>query len=176
VHVVASGGGACGLGPLKDCRYEAYWYSEGKWLPVVPIPVQLAVRPVVSTSDGVFVRGAKGEIVRLDSSKAVVLQAPGPCEAMTRTSKGELLASFTNAGVFVLQDRWVKLFDAPYERSDAEHTVQLAESNGTVALSRSAGRIRKAGSPGPNIDYSYVGNDTLWVSGRNAFEPVDLFR
>lgn len=44
--------------------------------------------------------------------EAVPLSAPRRLEAVTRTSKGELLASIAGVGIFVHdRERWTKLFD-----------------------------------------------------------------
>jgi len=173
VHIVQEGGGACSLAPLRDCRYAAYWYLEDKWLPPVPIPIPPANRPVVSTLEGVYVRGSEGQLMHIGIDKVTMLQVPAHCEAIARTSNGQLIASFRDLGVFVLQTSWVKLLDAPYSKSSAEHLVKLAESKGVVALMRSAGRVPK---PGVDNQWQYVGDDTLWVSRVGKFERLEFSR
>jgi hypothetical protein len=111
--------------------------------------------------------------MRIDTDKVAILEVPGPCEAVSRSSNGQLIASFRDLGVFVLLNSWVKLFDAPYSKSSAEHRVKVAENKGVVALMRSAGRVTKSGM---DYKWDYVGEDTLWVSQLGKFERVNFVR
>jgi hypothetical protein len=80
------------------------------------------VRQVLGTVDGIFARSDKGELVRLDDNGGALLETPGKCDAIARTSAGKLMASFVGAGVFTLtQEGWTKALDYPYGPSEDEH-------------------------------------------------------
>lgn len=159
-----------GVCPLPPCTHAAYWQDAGQWR--TPLPLSIGrVRQVAMTSHGAFVRGDKGELVRVEAGKATSMDIPGPCEAITRTSDGKLLASFRGAGIFVLEKSWVKLFDDPYTASEGEHWAYLAESKGLVAFATASVPHLK---PGTDNQWYFSGTDALWISEGKRLLRVEL--
>jgi hypothetical protein len=149
-----------GICALRPCNYLAYWRENERWLEPVTIPTG-QTRDTISSKDGVFLRGGGGELFRLDVTAAILLKTPGPCEAITLTSDGKLLASFRGAGIYEFSSGWIKLLDDPYTQTEGEHWAYLAESNGSVALGTASVPHLK---PGTDNQWSYSGTDALWVS------------
>jgi len=147
-----------GICPVRPCDYAFYWRDRDGWSASRKLPVG-EVRQVLGTADGIFARGDKGELVRLDDNGAVVLETPGKCEAIARTSADKLMASFFGAGIFTFsQERWAKALDYPYGSSEGEHWAHLAEENGVVAY---------ATTP------MHSGSTALWVSESGEWVRID---
>jgi hypothetical protein len=147
--------GFCFGGPLP-CDHAFYWRSGNGWSEARTLPLA-GPRQVLGTADGVFARGDKGELVRLDDSGAAVLDTPGKCEAIARTSADKLMASFVNAGVFTLtQQGWTKVLDHPYGPSEGKHWAHLAEKDGVVAYATTS-------MPTSNSERE-SGTTALWVT------------
>ncbi len=127
VYITSSGG--CGYLP---CTNLARWHTGSQW----GKPITLAVGELgqlLSTTDGVFVRGTDGVLLRVGAESAVRLSVPGRCEAIARGSDGRLLASFRGAGIYKYDRTWVKLFDDPNPGSQGEQWAYLAEDHGQLA-------------------------------------------
>jgi hypothetical protein len=167
VHV-----GNCALS--SDCDFSVYWNDDGKWLPPVSIPIRTVVQ-VLSASNAVFILGANGELVRIVGQEAVVIPTPGRCEAITRTTAGELLGSFTNEGIYRLdqENRWLKLQDTPYPKSEGEHRAYLAESHGVIAFATASVPQLVSGT---SDVFKSSGSDALWLTDGGAFRHVDLVK
>jgi hypothetical protein len=120
----------------------------------------------------VFVRGEKGDLLRVGQNKVTPVEIPAPCEAINSTSQGKLIASFRGAGIFILEKSWVKLLDYPYPKSEGEHRAYLAESNGMVAFATTA--VPQLRLKEHKEEWYYTGTDALWVSESNQFVRVNL--
>jgi hypothetical protein len=159
--------GPCFGGP-DPCDYAFYWRSSRGWSEARTLPVR---RPsqILGTTDGVFARGDKGELVRLDDDRAVVLETPGTCEAIALTSADKLMASFVGAGVFTLTSGgWAKVLDSPYGPSEGEHWAYLAERDGVIAYATTAMRLDgKSENPGTTA---------LWLAEGGKWTLVDVER
>jgi len=153
--------------PFPDCEFAGYWNSGGQWRS--PIPLRVGnVKQVVSASDAVFIRGEKGELIRVVGEEVKKMDTPGPCEAIARTDDGKLLASFTNAGIYRLDEKWMHLWDSPYPRLEGEHSVYLTEHDGVVALATASLRQLKEGR------WYRTGSDALWLSDQGNLRQIDL--
>jgi hypothetical protein len=160
-----------GTCPVRPCDYAFYWREGNGWSVGRNLPVS-QVRQVLGTADGIFARSDKGELGRLDDNGAALLETPGKCEAIARTSAGKLLASFVGAGVFTLtQEGWTKALDYPYGASEGEHWAQLAEEGGVVAYATTS-------MPGHLIGnkWEYTGSTALWVSEGANWVRVDAVK
>jgi hypothetical protein len=159
------------LCPLPPCEYGAYWYESESWGP--PLPLQIyRFRGVIVTSEGVFVRGEKGDLLRVEQNKVTPVEIPAPCEAISSTSQGKLIASFRGAGIFVLEKTWIKLFDYPYPDSEGEHRAYLAENNGIVAFATAA--VPQLKRKNNKEEWYYTGTDALWVSEGDRLVRVNI--
>jgi hypothetical protein len=157
--------------PPRSCNYAFYRRDGHGWSGGRDLPVG-QVRQVLGTADGIFARSDTGELVRFDDNGAVVLETPGKCEAIARTSADKLMASFVGAGVFTLtQDGWTKVLDYPHGSSEGEHFALLAEENGVVAYATSS-KPRLVGSAS-RAKWEYSGSTALWVSEGGKWVRID---
>jgi hypothetical protein len=120
----------------------------------------------------VFVRGEKGDLLRVEQNKVTPVEIPAPCEAISSTSQGKLIASFRGAGIFVLEKTWIKLFDYPYPDSEGEHRAYLAENNGIVAFATAA--VPQLKRKNNKEEWYYTGTDALWVSEGDRLVRVNI--
>ncbi|MDN5002213.1 hypothetical protein ACFQZO_15100 [Bradyrhizobium sp. GCM10027634] len=157
--------GSCFGGPLP-CDYAYYWRGGDGWSEARTLPLARP-RQVLGTADGIFARGDKGELVRLDDIGAVVLETPGPCEAIARTSVDKLTASFVGAGIFTLSpEGWTKVLASPYGPSEGEHWAYLAEKDGVIAY---------ATTSMPTHDGKReAGTTALWVAEAGNWTRIDV--
>ena len=167
LYIVRSG--ACALPP---CNYAAYWYDAGQWHAPLRVPIS-RVSQVVAVSQGAFVRGSNGELLGIDVKTVTLMDIPGPCEAITRTSDGKLLASFRGSGIFVLDKGWLKLLDDPYNASEGEHWAYLSENNGVIAFATTSVPQLKQGT---DNQWYFSGTDALWVSENKKLARVKLIQ
>ncbi|MBR1091359.1 hypothetical protein JQ621_28210 [Bradyrhizobium manausense] len=157
--------GFCIGGP-DPCDYAFYWrkgngWSEGRTLPLARL------RQVLGTADGIFARGGKGGLVRLDDEGAVVLETPGQCEAIARTSADKLIASFVGAGVFALGPKgWTKVLDSPYGPSEGEHWAHLAENDGVIAYATT--------TMSASYGKQEAGTTALWIAEAGNWARIDI--
>ena len=159
--------GACAIPP---CVYKAYWQDSGQWRTPLLLPVG-SVEEVVNASGAIFIRGDKEKLLRVDDDTVRVLSVPGPCESITHTSGGRLLASFRGAGIFMLESDWTKLFDEPYASTEGEHRAYLAENNGLVAFATTTVHHLK---PGATNKWYNTGTNGLWISEGGMLVRVEL--
>jgi hypothetical protein len=165
LHIVSSGG--CGYLP---CVNQAYWREGGQWSAPLRLPVA-SVAEVLSTASGIFVRGNKGELLRVDRDSIVSVATPGPCEAFARASHGQLIASFRKAGIFELGTEWRKLFDDPSPTVDGEQRAFLAERGGVIAYATTTvPQLR----PGTSDKWDESGAVGLWTSDGSRLVRVEL--
>jgi hypothetical protein len=151
---------------VRPCDYAFYWRNGNGWSEGRNLPLERLTH-VLGTADGVFARGDKGELVRLDDDGAVLLETPGKCEAIARTSADRLMASFTGAGVFTLiPEGWAKALDHPYGPSEGEHWAHLAERDGVVAYATTS-------MPTSNGKRE-SGTTALWVTEGGNWVRIDV--
>ena len=159
-----------GAWTIPPCVYRAYWSDSVQWRTHFLLPVG-SVQQVVSASRGIFIRGDKEKLLRLDADTSRVLSVPGPCESITRTSGGRLLASFRGAGIYMFDSDWIKLFDEPYAPAEGEHRAYLAENKGLVALATTTVHHLK---PGEYSEWETTGTNALWISDGSMLVRVEL--
>lgn len=158
-----------GLCVVQPCQYAFYWQSDNGWSQGRNVPVA-RLRDVLGTVGGIFARSDKGELVRLDDNGAVLLQTPGKCDAIARTSADKLIASFVGAGVFTLTpEGWTKALDSPYGPSEGEHRAHLAEKDGVIAYATTAMPSRLSDGK-----WEYTGSTALWVSEGGNWVRIDV--
>ena len=75
------------------------------------------------------------QIIERSSHGDQALSTPGPCEALTSTSSGKLLASFRGHGIYEYDGTWKLRFASPPRNGAYE--AFLSEQNGKVAYARS---------------------------------------
>ena len=151
---------------MQPCNYALYWRSGNGWSEARNLPIARP-RQVLGTADGIFARGDKDELVRLDDGGAVLLETPGKCEAIARTSADRLMASFVGAGVFTLTpEGWTKVLDSPYGPSEGEHWAYLAEKDGVVAYATTS----MPTSNGKRVS----GTTALWVAEGGNWVRIDV--
>ena len=89
---------------------------------------------LVMTAEGAYVRARDGRLFLIVPNSVRLVDSPGRCEAIARTSAGKLLASFVDRGIYLLDDgRWQLKAAYPYGPQQERHWAYLAESNGDIA-------------------------------------------
>src|SRR6266404_4035845 len=115
--------------PSKYAVYdrENNWAREG-------LSEKMDFGGVVPSTEGVYVRATDGTLFLIRPGNVEIVETPGRCEAIAQTSKGKLLASFVDRGIFVHEDgKWNLRAPYPYGKQEGEHWAYLAESNGQIA-------------------------------------------
>jgi hypothetical protein len=129
------------LGPDRPgFQSDTIEYFENGWTTLpqegIRFLADYPARSVVATPAAAYFRTERGEILRATKRKVEKVRAPAPCDAMTATEKGELVGSFGDAGVFVLRETWMHLFDRPDAaewKTWGFRSVSLAENKGSIA-------------------------------------------
>jgi hypothetical protein len=124
----------------SDFQSDTVEVRDPEWR-VIPQPgirflAGYPTRSVVATPGAMYIRTEKGEILRATSHGLENVPAPGACDAMTATTKGELLGSFGDRGVAVLREQWVHLFDRPDSaewKAWGFREVSVSEHDGVIA-------------------------------------------
>ena len=83
----------------------------------------------------IYISSEAGELMKLENMLIQKLETPGKCQAITKTTDNKLLAVFKDKGIFILNDKWDKLFNYPCESIKGTQWVYLAENKGEIALS-----------------------------------------
>lgn len=122
-------------------------------------------KQLVVTAEAIYVRASDGALFSLRAGSTMALATPGPCEAITRTSTGGLLAAFTNQGIYLFVDGgWELKAQYPYDSNEGEHWAYLAENSGN--------QIAYATSSVPHLGGTYSGTVALWVLERAKLARV----
>lgn len=123
-----------------DFQSDTIEYLEDGWNVVPQAGIRFLTdypaKSVVATPGAAYFRTEGGELLRATKQGVEKVRGPGSCDAMTVTTKGELLASFGDAGVCVLREEWVHLFDRPDAaewKTWGFRSVSIAENQGTIA-------------------------------------------
>lgn len=124
---------------------------------------------LVTTPEGAYVRSQDGRLFLLGPNTVRILDTPGRCEAIARTSAGKLLASFVDRGIYVLDSgRWELKAAYPYAPQEGKHWAFLAESNGDVAYATDSARKHQEGKT------IYTRPAVIWVVRAGKLERVML--
>lgn len=136
----------------------AIYVRKGSWR---KIPLQkMDFEDVVVTTKSVYIRAADGTLFSINDSSKTILDTPGECEAITRTSAGGLLASFKNIGIYLLSDAdWELKASYPYEPTEGEHWAHIAEDGGRIAYATTS----VPHLSGEDGNWSFSGTVALWV-------------
>lgn len=158
-------GTICGV---LSCEFRVHRMADGQWSTSARLPLA-AVAQTLAIGSELYVRGTKGELLRIASAANELLQTPGPCEALAVSSAGRLLASFRDLGVFEFDGTtWTRKLEAPYPRFEGEHWVFLAEDRGRIALATTAmSAFKPAGR-------NQTGTTGLWLAQHDRFVPAPL--
>ncbi len=147
-----------GIEAIPPSPYAVYDREHG-WsrtpLKTMDFGHQIVVTPRVA-----YVRADDGTLFSISSASITPVSAPGPCEAITRTSTGELLASFRNRGIYLFADgEWKLKAKYPYDSNEGEHWAYIAEDAGQVAYATTSvpNLIRNSNK------FTFSGTDALWV-------------
>ena len=130
---------------------------------------------VVSVADRACVRTGEGKLLWASMDRVIESRSPGPCDAMTRTSSGTILASFRGAGLSVLEGKdWKRRFENPSPPDEGEHRACVTEEDGRVAYATSSvPRIDKSVAFDPkNPKWVRIGTDGLWISQGDRLVPL----
>jgi hypothetical protein len=101
---------------------------------------------LVTTPEGAYVYSQDGRLFMFGPNTVRILETPGRCEAIARTSAGKLLASFVDRGIYVLDSgRWELKAAYPYAPEEGKHWAFLAESNGDIAYATDSARKHQEG-------------------------------
>ena len=118
-----------------------------------------------------FVRSRDDSLYLITPDQVVKLDGPGRCDAITKSSKGNLLASFGPAGIFERKnDKWEKRADSPFTSETGEHWTHLAEADGEIALVTSQVPQLIAGTD----KFVHTGTAGIWITKNGKFERIDL--
>jgi len=144
-----------GLEITPPSKYGVY-DRENNWTRQ-NISEQMDFGGIVANAEGVYLRAKEGNVFLIRSENVQILEVPGRCEAITRTTTGKLLASFVNQGIFLFDNRkWDLQVPYPYGKDEAEHWAYLAESNGQIAYATT----------------SVSGSNALWVQRASKLERI----
>jgi hypothetical protein len=127
-------------------------------------------RDTVQTELSGFVRGETGELFAVTPEQMTVMETPGPCDAITRTTNGTLLASFGAAGVYeYVENKWTLRVSSPFPADAAEHWTHLAESDGEITLATSQVPQLVSGTD----KFVHSGTAGIWITVKGKFQRVD---
>jgi len=125
---------------------------------------------VVTNAEGAYVRAKDGRLFLIRPESIQILETPGLCEAITKTSTGKLLASFVDQGIFLLDNHaWELRASYPYGKQEGEHWAYLAEANGQIAYVTSSVPQIQA-----NDRFTYSGSVALWFQSAGKLERILL--
>lgn len=138
------------------------------WRTIAARPSIPGASAVVATPREGFLVTA-GEILRFDFKGFQPMTQPGPCEALSRTTKGGLLGSFPGLGLFLYESgTWRRVCALP---QDGAHAAFLAEEEGRIAYATSSVLLHPTLVSDP---YKRSGTTALWILKGDALVRVPL--
>ena len=168
LYIVNEEGAALQYRPL---RYVAYDRSR-QWARTELGLIKF--RDVVAAGESAYVRAEEGTLLSVAKGVVSTVTTPGFCEAITRTTAGELLAVFKDRGFFVYADgQWMKKAEYPYDASEGEHIAYLAAGDGNIAYA-TARVPHIAASASAATQWTYSGTDALWVLDGQKFRRISF--
>ena len=138
----------------------------------LPLALHEVATHIIAIGDSAHVRASDGALVEVAPNRVRLHETPGACEALLKSSTGQLLASFKDRGIYSLEDGWKKLRAVPYATPSTHQSALVAEHNGVVALATV--------SPRPEIPFftdqksGQVSEDRLWLLRNGNPVSIDL--
>jgi len=183
-------GGVTGLAPVEKgliavmlfsrSMGDGGWTSEvefsisdgTRWVRINAPPSMGLARQVVGTTEAGYLRTRDGDVIRVDRGGVRRVAQPAPCDALTRTSDGELLASFVGKGIYQYDaGEWRLRCPTPYGPEEGEHWAFLAEEKGRIAFATTEYETVVDWEKGTR---SWSGTSAIWVLKDKALERVRL--
>lgn len=96
--------------------------------------INFFTKKIINGQNSAFILTYRNQLIRVTKNEISLIEPLGKVEAMTTTTKGTLLVSIENNGVYEYDSRWHKLFDSPYPSDIGEHFSYLTERDGKVAF------------------------------------------
>ena len=155
------------------CRHVVYSIIPGdrQWSRrELPLALDAVATHIIAMGDSAHVRASDGALVEVTPNGVRLHEAPGACEAMLRSSSGQLLASFKDRGIYSLEDGWKKLHAVPYATPSTHQSAHMAERDGVVALAT----VSPWPGTSPNGKGGHVSEDSLWLLRNGEVASVDL--
>jgi hypothetical protein len=160
------------IGEKPTYDLDLHLFSGSRWERIATAAWDDLFDQVVGTTRAGYLRTRSGDVFQFDRRGIERIAQPGPCEALARTSEGELLASFVNKGIFQYEaGEWRLKCAYPYGPEEGKHWAFLSEANGRIAFATCA--ISKLVDVDKGTS-SWSGTSAVWVLKGGALERVRL--
>ena len=158
-----------GIGFGGGINTATVYVFSGSWKKFAAVNAE--TRESVVVGGMAYLRSEDGALFRITEEQMVRLETPAPCDAITQTSTGALLASFGRAGIYLrIADKWELRAESPAGANDGKRWAHLAENAGEIAF---------VTAPIPDLEGSsyrtvYSAKAGIWILSGGNFEKVDF--
>jgi hypothetical protein len=149
---------------IKDNNFhsdEVHYFNE-KWQQIPNNSgINFLAESVVSVNDDeAFILTQDKRLLRINASEINQVSIIGQCDAIASSSRGKLIASFRNMGIYEFENGWNKKFSAPYPQDNGDYWTYLSENNNRYALTMTPHeKNRKA---------------RIWVSSGDRLKEIEI--